>query len=457
MKKNREIIDLIINLRKPEVDKFIAFMESPFFEMNKQSASLVKLLTNAELGNESFYSLPYLAKRLKKSEGTILNFLTHIGKAFKKFSVHLLVQENQTLLNKIYLDKLDGENHYEALQLELKSYDRWFNNSQNELNYRDKVEIKKNILYLKERVSKGLNNTGENENVSQIFEHQLELFLLDFFYYLSELEFRGVSIDIREMTDVFMKHSNEKSSVVNFSLSRLYVLSYELRKKPSYEVFCHLKDYFKLHIGEIETLEREKVIMSLYNFCLAKINIGDKKAERELYLLFRFADKNDFLTPSINPAILKSVVKSGLSQKDLDWVMDIVEKVKQIVFYQDYMVTYAYCDSLIMFFSKKYKASLNALTINSPLKSLEKIQFSILRMKCYFQLEDVDGLFREGKRLPSLIKDLPEGRKNYILNFRKYALLIYRNKNNDEKLKKVSVKIENMLIAEKRWLLSLLK
>lgn len=455
MRKNKAIIEELASLPDEDLANFTDFIKSPFFKVNHSTVDLLVLLNKYGATDERIYSPDFLAKRLKKSSGTILNHLTQLGQAYKDFKVHLAVREQQVLRNRIYFDDLDNRNDYDKLMDDLPELKKWFENHQVELSYQERQEQYHRILYLEERISAGLLNQGENDKLKEALEIKLDLFLLHYFYWLAELEHRNAQPELDKLTDSFILYSERYTPEIEFKLSRVYILAYLLNRDKTESSFLRLKTYFEGFIDEIDLADRDKLMYSLYNFCFSLINKGDDRGEKWIYEMFRFADKHDFLKINLIPSLFKGAVKAGLSQSDFEWTAYFMTTYKQYLEEIHWESTMAYCNALVDFQKENYSEVYHLLSITPAAYTQEKVQFAILRFKACFSLEEIEGIYKESKLLLNLCKQLKSSQADAVKKFRSVALAILNNKYDSKE--KLLARIEQEAMVEKKWLKQLLK
>ena len=457
MSKNQEIIERLCQLDGEEAKDFIDFIESPFFKLNKKSADLVRLLQRGVLAQDEKNGISILAKKLKRSEGTILNQLTLLSKAYRDFRIHRTIRDNSLEKNLFYLRHLDVNDSFEYLSAELNNYESWYLENKTSLSQRQKHETKKQLLYFKERVSRGLFNEGDIKNVYGLIECDIELFLLDYFYFQGELRSRRGMDRNKELTKHLIEFSKVNQKKDEFHLSRLFVLLYTLQCENTDVAFKELNTFCRTNLKFIEKINRAKVTTGLINHCLYKINLGDHEMQGDLFQLYYFADQKKFLHEIMHTTNFKNAVKAGLSQDELAWTISFIRQYQDYILPVDKEVTVSYSLASVDFHKKAYTSCSNRLNDSYATTTIQKLQFSILKLRCLYHLEDVDALFAEGKRLIALSKKLEIKKMKAVAVFKKMTLSAFKHKFNTKQKQKLKDELEKSEAIEKQWLFEILK
>jgi hypothetical protein len=194
------------------------------------------------------------------------------------------------------------------------------------------------------------------------------------------------------------------------------------------------------------------------NYCIKKINLGNKEFVRELFELYQWELEliNESEDKELPPAIYKNIITLAFMLNELEWTFHFIEKYTPYLPEEHRESHYNFNMATYHFKKKEYDRVIKLLSHVEYNDFFMQLSAKSLLMKTYFELKEYlpfDSLVHSFKILVQSKKVLGYHRNNYI-NFIKYCRkLLFYEKLSSSELSKLGQEIsETKELVEKDWL-----
>jgi hypothetical protein len=250
---------------------------------------------------------------------------------------------------------------------------------------------------------------------------------------------------------------NLKSSTAVLAYFHAYQsLSKDDDAVAQYAHFQELRTILEHNWQQFPADEMHGLYLLAINFCIKKINRGDRQFEREVLGIYKIGLENRLLFENnqLSPYTYKNAMMAALKVGEMGWASQLLDDYKPFLASNDREMIYKYNKALYFFRNNDYNSAMQLLqTVN-----LKEVLFNLdarrLLARIYFELKEntaLDSLIDNSKIYLHRQKDIGYHREMY-LNFFKIL----------ENLLKIDPKNRDILrgpieatkyLAEREWLL----
>ena len=461
MEKSK-LVFLMSSLTKIEVEQFIDYVKSPFFNKKKQQVKLASYLkkchpeypqarlTKVEVFKKLYPGEVYDDNRMRYEMSDLTKLLEDFL-AFQNYKQNSILNEInllQSLSNK-KLDKYFEQTHKKAIS---KLEDQQSKNSMHYFHF----------YQLNNLADQHFSQKGERKfdiNI-QNASHYLDLF------YLSQKLRNCCSMADRQKFlaskyDVnFLEELNTMLEKVNFQNVQdieVYDKLYQfINKENSDQDFYKIIDLLKTHVDFLEFNDQKEIFMYLINYCARKIRGGDEnfvETTLELYLN-GIQSKVLFEEGFLSPWTFKNIVSLGLRSKQYLWVKQFISEYSDSIkpqFRQD-ALNFNLAD--LSFHQNEFKQTLSFLNQLKYSDIYYKINGRVLLLKTYFHLDEMNPLLSGIASFTIYLKRNNQITKDVKKSYLNFCNLLFRIvKAKPQKRFMVLEKIKNTeQVISKAWL-----
>lgn len=465
---NNKLIQLLQTFTKKEWRDFSKFVESPYFNTDKQCGQLLDVLKK-ELSRDSNYMLSRerLERQFQKVVGkgnaqlnAKLSNLTRLAERFlasEKLDNRPLIYKH-LLLNNLFERGLG--NHFERVHKK----DIAFQKSPKKVSmefYRDKLSVEYDFL---EYITEIRGKMYVRENIQEVND------TLDIHYILTKINIFTKILPFKNMYEKEFDTSSfdvlesliQLPRFANHPVLRIYYTAFQTLRFPSnishFEKLCDLLDT-QGHL--IEAPDLYKLYCLCTNYCVEKI-ISGCDFQYKLYQLYRKIEENNLflLEEYVEVSLLRNTINIALKVGEYDWTEYIIEKYKNkiIPHFRESIYNYGY--AILSFYKKEYNETISYLSNIQTVNSVFDVGTKLILMKTYYEQDKhfshhTEQVFRSFKAYIKQHRVLSKSRKEACINFANVLNNLYRIKHNEGKvtLDRVRTKIEQYdSIVEKYWL-----
>ena len=440
------LMEILKTFSGKELKEFSSYLNSPFFNKNESILKLYEYVRryypafdDKKLEKEFIYSKIFPGA--KYNDGfmrTIMFNLSGLAEEFMAFK-HYKEDQYQEKIN--LLQEYNKRDIKKTFQKTVKELNEILSGKKvRDANYFHtlyKIEDENLSYYAKiyfERMEKFVDSSG----MDNIFNN------LTYFYLLRMLKFYVFVLNTRSIFNI-----NFKTELIENILTLFKPESFEsipMLKIYFYMVILHLREeeednYFGLkstlekNVSSIDEETRLECFINLENYCWRKVRNGERKFTRELFDIYKMElDNMNYNHPGKLPhKLFFSLVVTGLSVNEIEWVKDFMDKNKGFMPDEFKENTYIHCLALFTFSTKNFD---EALKITSKIKYVDiyqKFELKCLILAIYYELNLEEQFFANQDSLRHTLTNetmLPDDNKKHYMIFLRYSKKLMKLRNN---------------------------
>ena len=265
-----------------------------------------------------------------------------------------------------------------------------------------------------------------------------------------------------QMLEEILAHLN--SHHYNDTLISMYYKGFLTLYEPKEERhFIDLKKMLSEVDDEVSVGELAELHVIARNYCIKRLNTGEKMYVRELFDLYKIAlDKNVLVDKSgqLNAASYKNIVAVGLNLKEFEWTGGFITEYSSTLNTKHQSDYLNYNLAKVDFEKEDYKAVIERISKLHYRDTFIAVDSRTLLVKTYYESEDYDLLhiqLESFKQFVSRRKELAYHRQNY-LNLIKFTRSLMKLRPGDQRINKLKERIASeKILTEKKWLLDKLQ
>ena len=452
--KNK-LISILSTFSKVEFNRFKKFVESPYFNSNKD---LISLLTSIEksifkghdannfkedIWKKLYEDKPYDDVRLRKVFSDLLKLLEDYlaQEVYEKNPIHKINYTIQAVgernLYKLYNSTMntarrlseralykDGEFYYDQYIIEKKYYD--LQNSDLDRSSNTNVEKIINNLdyfYLIEK----LRLLCESVNRVNIISAEYKLLFLD------------------EIIEHMQKHSYEEVPAISIH----YHMYLTLVSKDGDEHYFKLKELLEKNIDLFPKNQAKEIYTTAINYCLKRANYGKQEFLLEFLNLNEYLlEKNIIAENELSPWKFKNIITAACKLKRFEWAENFINQYKDKITdkYRENAITFN--TAQLYFYQKRYTDLLPLLLQVDYEDFTYSLNSKLFTVITYYELDEIEPLLSFIEAFRTYLNrqsKLSASRKKRYLNTLKIVKKISRlNFADEKKLTKIKEETTSM-------------
>ena len=464
MPKNYKLYQTLAILDKKEVRQFKRVLESPFFVLRKDMKSMFDYLMQYQIKGKPFPENEVVFKDNfpeRKYDGSMLRGV--MSDLFNLIEEYLLIKKRRGdqlktrhLLAEIYREKKLSKAYHSvvkktALVLEEQPL-------RNEFYYRQLLDFQ-----LEEMNFKMSNQRTKVFNLAEISETMDIVFLVQKLKHTCT-QFTHQQVFKTEYDLGLLSHLLpliEQEKYLKTPAIAIYYYCYRFLTDEDGTVFF---EKFKTILFEkkqlFDVLEIKEMYLFAINFCIRKLNQGDKKFSFEILELYKDGLRaNYFLENGIlSRFTFNNIVAAGIYSKEFDWLENFIETYAE-------KLEFEYRDSTVSFnlarieYERKNYGEVMTHFQNVEFKDLiNNLIAKTILIKVYYELKEYDLLFSHLDSFQVFIRRREVSdfhRKNFmsIIRFVKKIVALPDMDKDGRKALREEIEKEEVL-TEREWLLS---
>ncbi len=191
----------------------------------------------------------------------------------------------------------------------------------------------------------------------------------------------------------------------------------EIERSESH--FEQLKLLIDRHWTLFPASEIRDIYLFAVNYCIKRLNAGDRGFIREAFELLRAGLKNETLLEEgiLSSFTYKNITRLGVALAENDWVEQFLEDYKKYLHPRERENTWRYNLAFFYFQQQKYKWAMRLLLQTEFKDVLNNLDARRMLLKSYFELGEynaLDSLLDSFSRYIHRQKDLGYHRENYL-------------------------------------------
>jgi hypothetical protein len=396
--KNTRLIKLLETFSKADMREFSDYVESPFYNKNKNVVNLFKVIGSYYPGFESKqFTEEKLYKKLFKGEKydyyklkNIISDLYRLGMGYLREKYRGNTFENDlTFIMELRQRKLMSHYESEYKKIEKKHLETAIREEEFFLNdLRMSAEKSYYNFLLKP-------NTGFNlaqDQLNSLLTFALIRFLKLYTLMVYETKQNNVVYDLKfieEIKQYITAHDDETNPT--FLLYK-HILLLELYRKE--EDYFRIKEIHSNHLEELTEKDRYMSYIHRGGYCAFVFNIkGEKSFLNEMLQVHKGMLGEEFFNSygMVYPDFV-NFVKIGVLNGEFEYVNDFIEQYKSKLSESEYTNCLNYSEAYISFHKGDKLSALELLSRTNFNNFILKIQVKILQIQIYSELEMYDQL-----------------------------------------------------------------
>lgn len=455
--KNRKIVQALSKLNKQELLRFQVFLESPYFNVNKDVLALYNHIHFGLSKNRldkmpedmDTWQLMFTGKPFDSRRFNLLFF--YLSNQFDRFISQLEYEKLNFFKEKLKCDILGN--------IGIKDWQR------------ERIKLNMKILEIKNDYSPDIlinqyfiKNTGEKKKLASEALPYLKLFyILEKMYaYVTLLSWKKMyqlDVEIKFMDQIFLLKT--ESNVSKYPSIAIYqsILDTFLFE-DDIEKYYTLREFMKQHIHSFNVDFQREIYAFAISYCINKSNQTIAEFDREQFELFKETVEGKIIQEKdeISVPAFRNIVFAALRVKEFAWAENFIENYKKYVNpkFRDNAVYFSL--ARLEMNRENYEKVLDFLQLINYDDVWYQLGAKTMQVSAYYELHEFDALeslLNAFKMFINREKSLTRERKITYLNLIKYTKkLIYILPSNKTKINKVKEEIvKTKAIVNKTWLI----
>ncbi len=459
--QNSLLYSALHTLDKQGIKEFGLYLNSPFFNKNKELIDFWELLktqlaqnSKGQISKQILFQKLYPKQVYKDSKVRLM--MSDLYSHFENFLIHLKTKNYKQSSNNIILQYYRENGLEKHFSKKLKSINREkvLINNQKYFNELSALSFQNYLFeYTRKRSSiEALQDWFKNTDYSLILNKLSQACTLAAYSSVYKTE---IQIDfLREVLDYIDKNNLEQIPAI-----AIYYNCYKLHQTGGEGYFPIYQKLLKEHIHVLNSEETRDIFLMGINYCIRHINKGNSEMSEPLLELFELGLQGDHLLVNgvLSRYTYRNIVTIGLISKDYTWVEKFIfdYKPKLELKYRDSMFTLNL--AILKYEQKSYDEVLDLLYQYDLKDLLLNLFAKTILLKVYFNQNSLKLLDSHLDAMEVFIrrkKIIGYHRTNYM-NIIKYTRKMMKLNPYDNSAKgKLLTEVQAAeTIAEKKWLL----
>lgn len=476
--QNSKLIQYLSSFSKQDLRQFKDFVHSPYFNKHQKTKELLDYILT-----------------LKSWESTQLDMKKTFQKLFpqQKYEEQLLRTVMSYLVQLVYRFYSQKENDYQADQQQIDLLKMALQNGQKKMFehhaniWRKKFSssnIQDSNYFLQESRFQRLMDTFDIKYGKRVSGGYLQKALSSFdtFYMgeklrmtcemLARKQVMGQNYSFSLTHELILFLEKEKAYFETIPGVWVYFLIYKMMTEDRADFFYDLKKRLKKDTPFFNHQEGRDLYTHALNYCIGKLNLGEKSFRKESFELYQQMLENGLLhVEGILPQWdYINIGMLGFELREINWTKHFIFTQKEFLAKSERENTFTYSLAAYHYSQNEYAEAIDLLQKVEFTEIYYNLLTRIMMLKIYFETQDWQALeyFLETFRIYLLRhKKLGDSRRRSGLNLIKYTRSLFRlidtkgtisNHQFQEKIETLKSQIEtNEKVLNKSWLLSKVK
>lgn len=396
------LIKTIVELNTREREQFSLFVSSPYYNLHKKTTEFLDIiLKQLQIGKLELLDKEKIFKKLfpkdPYDEQKIHNLMSGLRKLLLRFLALQQYESKENVEEIFAMEWAYKRNQFELLTNRAKQLEKKFESE---------VVQKTELTYAKYRLNYLMGYYGgQFVDRSKSDTMQRMLHYLDA-YYLEE-KLRNVchltahkilvnaNYDFGLLTELLLFIENHPDILIqNKVIALYYTILKSLQDDNNPQYYLALKDMLGNLDLNLSPQDRQDLYSFSYNYCISKINKGDKAYQRELFELYQKGlAGGDLLTNGIiNEWDYKNITTLGCSLKEFTWTENFIQEFKDFLPAHRRDNAYLYNLGNLYYHKKLFDEAISALIRVQFTDITYHLNTSFLMIRTYHAKRDTDAL-----------------------------------------------------------------
>jgi hypothetical protein len=447
-----KLIDLLRTLNTKELRRFGEFVESPYFNKNKNVIALFRAVSayhpdykNRNLTIENIYKKVYTGEKYDYHK--INNVVSDLYKLAEKFLAVSVAEEKEYFIERNILRKLRSKNLYKIYEQKHAAYIKELINRR----YKDEdyyyylYEINDEYLWYATIKKPNTELNILQTEFDYFFSYTLIRLLRFYNLMLHEQNQNNVKYELTMLEEImkFITENNFTSSAINIFKTILLLL--KTKEVKYYKQLWELKEK---HFDEFRFDDQYLMFVHLYDFAAYMVNFkGDDSYNKDMFLIYKEMIEKNFMSPEnfLYPNFM-NVIKIACRVGEFDYAEKVMKDFEPALPAAEKDNILAFCMGTIANSKGNLKEALKFFSKANFKNFIFKVQVKIVLLKIYYKL----SMYEETLGLIDTFKHFVTREEN-LLNEHKEAYNQFLN------LMTELVKAQGLSGEEKKYLVSKIK
>ncbi|MEO1628313.1 MAG: hypothetical protein AAFV25_24410 [Bacteroidota bacterium] len=241
----------------------------------------------------------------------------------------------------------------------------------------------------------------------------------------------------------------------------IYYYAYQALSQPGDDdKFEHFKSHLLAHWPRFTTSEARDVFLIAVNYCIQRLNQGERRFVREAFDLYRLGVENGIFIQNdiLSDHTYKNIIRLGISLKEFDWVAQFQKDYKDKLDPRNGQNAYCYNLAYFHFQRSEYDKAMPLLQQVEFKDVFNNLDARRMLLRIYYELGEYDALDSLLDSFYTYIhrqKDIGYHRDNYLNLIRFIRKLLHSNSPSSRSKLRQKV-LSTTRIAEREWLLAII-
>jgi hypothetical protein len=449
---NYKIIDVLRTLNTKELRRFGEFVESPYFNKNKNVTSLFKAFSayhpeykNRNLTIENIYKKVFPGTKYDYHK--INNVISDLYKLSEKFFAISHIENREYFIERNIFRELRSKELYKIYEQKHTAYIKELINRQHkdEDYYYYLYEINDEYLWYATIKKPNTELNILQTEFDYFFNYALIRLLRFYNLMLHEQNQNNVKYELTMLEEImkFISEKNFSSSAINIFKTILLLL-----KTKDIKYYKQLWELKEKHFNEFRFDDQYLMFVHLYDFAAYMVNFkGDDSYNKDMFLIYKEMIEKNFMSPEnfLYPNFM-NVVKIACRVGEFDYAERVMKDFEPTLPVNEKENIIAFCMGTIAHSKGNLRDALKFFSKANFQNFIFKVQVKILLLKIYYKLK----MYEEALGLIDTFKHFVSREEN-LLNEHKESYTQFLN------LMTELIKAEGQREEEKEYLISKIK
>lgn len=467
--KETRLMEVIEQFSVSELKQLKRFVDSPFFNTNKNVCALLDFIRKYEkdFNHEKFtqkQAAIYIFPKKKLNLSTVINLQSRLFDLVKQFICYHF-KDDQTPDTELALMRF-----YRKKNL-IRHFNSTYTKAQNiqeKYSYKDAVYHNNQFEIESLHTSFQVTNTPDFRPNYQKLIHTLDISFLTqklmlFCQILNYQRITSVSFDMTLMNEIL--DFLPQSLYYEIPVIKLWYTALLLLKLPDQTEYYHqLKNLLYEHDNLIHRDDKRMLYTYLENTTRVIFKVKDRQYYEAMFELYTAQLQNEvmYINGYLLPMSLKNIVNVTLQLEQVDWTEKFLMQNKDKIL-PEHEDVFNYSLARLYLEQKKFDRVLEILNKIVPSDLFTNIDVRKARLMVYYEMKYTDIFESEVNRFRVFFANnqaiIP---KNHLTAYRSFTNIIFNIyntvKRDDERLNQIESQINNApIIPERKWLLKKLQ
>lgn len=396
-----KIVQYIFAFSAKERDKFVQFVESPFFNQHEKTIELLHIIVKqanrkyVKLEKKSVYAQLFPNK--KYQEQKIHNLLANLKKLLHRYYAVSYLDENPLMGELMTIETAFKRKQFDLLKNRSKQLQKHLS---------DRISQDDTYYYVNYRMNNMLGyysstyvNRSKSTSLQTMMNH------LDRYYILEKLKnschlyahhlLMNAKYDWSLLDDIvqYLQDHTEEFKDDN-SIHLYYTILMSLRSTEDNYYYLKLKELLVERVDQFSQLEKEDLYNFTNNYCILQINRGKSAYQEELFELYQQGLESEviFQNDILTEWNYKNIVTLGAKLKRFDWTERFINEHKDKLPASQRENAYKYNLANLYYTKGKYQEVLSNLLHVQYTDVKYHLSSSFLLLRTYYKLEDTEAM-----------------------------------------------------------------